>query len=109
MTIDIESNINLFIPNFIKKKKEIHIVNRVDTSHLGERQKLVYDTLRTKVNGASAKELSMQLFEEGKVFSHERNSVHPRLNELIKEGLVKVVGKKTCQWTDRKVSVYKVV
>lgn len=98
-------NIEEYLPNF----KAVNKNNDVDISHLGERQKLVYNTLKTKTNGATAKELSMQLFNNGKVFSNERNSVHPRLNELIKEGLVRVVGKKTCQWTDRKVSIYKVV
>lgn len=97
------------IEQYLPKFKRVHKEDYVDVSHLGERQKLVYNTLKTKPNGATAKELSMQLFQNGEVVSNERNSVHPRLNELIHEGLVKVVGKKTCQWTDRKVSVYKVV
>ena len=77
------------------------------TEGLGERQKLVYNSLVEYPQGATAKELSVALYNQGKVMSNERNSVHPRLNELISEGLVKVIGKKTCQYTDKKVSVYK--
>lgn len=107
-----------YLPRFnagISEKKVIHRNNsskQVDSlikDGLGERQKLVYETLKYYANGATAKELSVYLFNQGKVASHERNSVHPRLNELIKEGFVKVIGKKTCQYTDRKVSIYKIV
>lgn len=80
------------------------------TEGLGERQKMVYETLKsTYPNGATAKELSSYLHRMGKVMSSERNSVHPRLNELIHLGLVEVTGKKTCQYTDKRVSIYKVV
>lgn len=79
------------------------------TDGLGDRQKLVYETLRVFTDGATAKELSVHLYNDGKVMSNERNSVHPRLNELISIGMVKVTGKKTCQYTNKKVSIYKIV
>lgn len=97
-----------YLPRIDKDAGESN-ANNVGLEQLGERQKLVYETLVEHYDGATAKELSMYLFNQNKVASHERNSVHPRLNELIKLGLVKVTGKKTCQWTDRKVSVYKIV
>lgn len=76
---------------------------------LGERQKAVYDTLKTSFpSGATAKELAMFMFHSKLVASPERNSTHPRLNELVEKGLVKVVGKKTCEYTDRKVAIYQV-
>lgn len=79
------------------------------TDGLSERQKLVYKTLKELNQGATAKELSVTLHNEGKVMSNERNSVHPRLNELLHLGLVEVVGKKTCSFTDKKVSIYKTI
>ena len=82
--------------------------NESELEGLGERQKLVYRELKNYTNGATAKELSVKLYEEGKVMSNERNSVHPRLNELIHIGLVITIGKKTCQFTDKKVTIYKV-
>ena len=75
---------------------------------LGERQRIVLDQLETVfTDGATAKELSNHLYRQGLAPSPERNSVHPRLNELISKGLVEVIGKKTCQFTNRKVAVYK--
>ena len=99
-------NINKIIPmyNFVVQK-EVAISNELEG--LSERQKMVYLELKNHTNGATAKELSVKLYNEGKVMSNERNSVHPRLNELIHIGLVISVGKKTCQYTDKKVTIYK--
>lgn len=78
------------------------------TATLGDRQRVVMEHLKTTFeNGATAKELSNHLYAIGLAASPERNSVHPRLNELIEQGLVEVVGKKTCQFTNRKVAIYK--
>ncbi|QPK89698.1 hypothetical protein IEN91_04415 [Bacillus velezensis] len=74
---------------------------------LGERQKLIYEHLKNHENGATAKELAISLFQQNLVPSPERNSTHPRLNELVEKGLVVVIGKKTCQYTNRKVAVYR--
>lgn len=100
-------DITKILPQF--EQLEMKLFDDVPTVELGERQKLVYETLKQWRGGATAKELSVQLHEQGKVMSNERNSVHPRLNELINLGLVKTDGKKTCQYTDRKVSIYKIV
>jgi len=76
--------------------------------NLTERQKMVYQYLKsTYVDGATAKELSVALFKEGLTPSPERNSTHPRLNELVDLGLIKIIGKKDCQFTGRKVTIYK--
>lgn len=81
--------------------------NRTD---LGERQKLVLDYLGKEFpKGATAKELSVDMYKNNLVPSPERNSVHPRLNELIALKMVRVIGKKICQFTDRSVSIYKVI
>lgn len=75
---------------------------------LGERQRIVLEQLESVFeDGATAKELSNHLYRQGLAPSPERNSVHPRLNELIAKGLVEVIGKKTCQFTNRKVAIYK--
>ncbi|MCR4362004.1 hypothetical protein NUG13_11765 [Bacillus subtilis] len=74
---------------------------------LAERQQVVFEALLNFENGATAKELANYLYAQSLVPSPERNSVHPRLNELVSKGLIKVIGKKTCQFTNRKVAVYK--
>lgn len=74
---------------------------------LGERQQNVLLSLQKLSDGATAKELAVYMKTNKLVMSAERNSVHPRLNELIKKGLVEVVGKKTCRFTGRRVAIYK--
>lgn len=54
----------------------------------------------------TAKEIAVELFELGIIPSTERNYTAPRLTELEKMGFVKVVGKKKCEWTGKKVAVY---
>ena len=75
---------------------------------LTPRQEAVYNELkRLSPQGITAKELALDLHKRGIVSSPDRNSVHPRLKELVDMGLVKVAGKKTCRYTERNVSVYK--
>jgi len=101
-------DITKILPQFKPQAFEVAEVEEELEIELGDRQQVVYDTLKRMEDGATAKELSVHLYQQGKVMSNERNSVHPRLNELIQLGLVQVSGKKTCQYTDRKVSIYKV-
>lgn len=54
----------------------------------------------------TAKELAVELFELGFIPSTERNYTAPRLTELEKMGLVKVIDKKKCEYTGKKVAVY---
>jgi hypothetical protein len=61
------------LPQF-KFSEETQKVDDV-TDGLGDRQKLVYDTLKGFNKGATAKELSVLLHNQGKVMSNERNSV----------------------------------
>ena len=56
---------------------------------------------------ATAREVSEYMVEKGYTDVNERNIAHPRLNELKKKGLVKVIGKKLDTLTGKKVSVYK--
>lgn len=101
-------DISSILPQFdLKQFNKVEFKKNTKGDALGDRQKLVYETLSEYTNGATAKELSVLLHNRGKVMSNERNSVHPRLNELISQGLVKTAGKKTCEYTDRKVTIYK--
>lgn len=54
----------------------------------------------------TAKEIAVELFELGIIPSTERNYTAPRLTELEKRGIVKVVDKKKCQFTGKTVAVY---
>lgn len=54
----------------------------------------------------TAKEIAVELFELGIIPSTERNYTAPRLTELEKRGIVKVVDKKKCQFTGKTVAIY---
>lgn len=57
----------------------------------------------------TAKEIAVELFEIGAIPSTERNYTAPRLTELEKQGLVKVIDKKKCEYTGKTVAVYEKV
>lgn len=61
-----------------------------------------------KGNEMTAKEIAIKMYLMHLIPSDDRNFSAPRLTELVKKGRVKVVGKKICQWSRKKVAIYKV-
>ncbi|MDN6100722.1 MAG: hypothetical protein L0L09_04735 [Staphylococcus equorum] len=76
---------------------------------IGDRQRVVIDYLEAFDEPLSASDIAYGLYINGLVPTPERNSVHPRLTELTKMGIVRVVGKEKDQVTNRKVAVYELV
>lgn len=76
---------------------------------IGDRQRVVVDYLEAFNEPLSASEIAYGLYINGLVPTPERNSVHPRLTELTKLGIVHVVGKEKDRVTNRKVAVYELV
>lgn len=60
-------------------------------------------------NQMTAKETAVEMYNRGYIPTSERNFSAPRLTELEKKGLVKVVGKKKCEYTGKTVAIYKKV
>ena len=58
-------------------------------------------------NDLTAKEISVEMYKKGYTPTTERNWSHPRLTELCKMGQVEIIGKKKCEYTGKKVSVYR--
>ncbi len=56
----------------------------------------------------TAKEIAVEMYKKGYIPSDERNFTAPRLTELSIKGIVEPIEKKKCQYTGKKVSVYKV-
>lgn len=54
----------------------------------------------------TAKEIAVELYQAGIIPSTERNYTAPRLTELEDRDIVRVVGKKKCNWTGKMVAVY---
>lgn len=65
--------------------------------------------LKNNPEGMTAKEIAVKLYELKLIPSTERNFVSPRLTELVKQGKVKTIGKRVCQYSNRKVAVFKVI
>lgn len=57
----------------------------------------------------TAKEIAVELFNLKLIPSTERNFVSPRLTELVDKGKVEVIGKRVCQYSKRKVAVFKAI
>lgn len=83
------------------RKESFNKVNKT----LGERQLMVLDYLKALGN-STARELAIEMWKDGNIITPERNMVHPRLNELVKLGLVKVTGKKMDEDMNRMVATY---
>ena len=65
--------------------------------------------LKNNSEGMTAKEIAVKLYELKLIPSTERNFVSPRLTELVKQGKVKTIGKRICQYSNRKVAVFKII
>ena len=71
-----------------------------------KRQKQVCEMLAEYPDGLTAKEVSVGMYYRGYIPNTERNFSAPRLNELIRKGKVKVIGKRICDYSGKKVSVF---
>ena len=60
------------------------------------------------VGAKTAKEIAVELYDLELIPSTERNYTAPRLTELEKIGLVKVIDKRKCEYTGKKVAIYEI-
>lgn len=56
----------------------------------------------------TAKEIAVELYKQKLTNTDERNTTAPRLTELEKMGFVEATAKKTCKYTGKTVTVYKI-
>ena len=57
-------------------------------------------------NELTAKEIAVIMCQKGYIPTTERNYTSPRLCEMGREGIVEPIGKKICQYSGRKVTVW---
>lgn len=74
-----------------------------------KRQNEIIEILNEHKDGLTAKECAYLMFRKRYIPSSERNFTAPRLNELQKNGTVKIVGKKKCAWTGKTVAIFALV
>ncbi len=70
-----------------------------------KRYEQIFNILKGKE--MTAKEVAVEMCKWGFTDSTDRNYSQPRLYELVKMNYVEIVGKKVCEYTNKKVSVYK--
>ena len=74
---------------------------------LGQRQHDVYfELLNLGLEGATANELALAMYKKGYFVTPERNRVHPRLHEMVKDGIVAIKEKRLCSISKRACAVY---
>lgn len=70
------------------------------------RYKQILEILAEWPNGLTAREIARVMYLKGYIPSDERNFTAPRLTELGRAGIVEPIGKTTCAWTRRTVTVW---
>lgn len=78
-------------------------------SYLGLDKEKRYAQIKEILNElkqATAKEIAVAMYEKGYIPMSERNFSAPRLTELCKDGIVRVIEKTKCQYTGKTVAVY---
>lgn len=74
------------------------------------RHELILDVMRENPShNFTAREIAQILFDRGLTISPDRNQTHPRLNELVKMGIITVMGTVFDELTRRNVSSYSIV
>lgn len=71
------------------------------------RYKQILGILKESPCGMSAKEISVRMMEKGFTPTSERNFSAPRISELMDMGIVEPIGKQTCQYTGKTVTVFR--
>lgn len=85
----------------LETRAEAH--DKVDKA---KRYKQIKQILQTYPWGLTAKEVAAVMCHRGYIPSAERNFSAPRLTEMCERGEVEPVGKKICEFTGKKVTVY---
>lgn len=70
-----------------------------------KRYEQILDILQGKE--MTAKEVAVEMYNRKLTDSTDRNYSQPRLYELVNMNYVEIVGKKVCEYTNKKVSVYR--
>lgn len=71
-----------------------------------KRYRQIMSILCFSPDGLTAKEIAVQMYLNGWIPTSERNFTAPRLTEMCMSGKVEPVGKRVCQFTGKKVTVY---
>lgn len=81
--------------------------SRAEANEAVDRQKR-YRQILSILRGRemTAKEIAVEMKALGYVPTDDRNHAAPRLTEMSQKGMVEPLGRKVCQYTGKKVTVY---
>lgn len=78
-----------------------------ETVNKNKRYSQILCIMKEYGKGMTAKEISVSMFNLGFTPDRDRNHVSPRLTELMEKGIVEPIGKTTCQYTGKTVTVFR--
>lgn len=73
------------------------------------RYRQIKSILKDRKKGLTAKQIAVKLYDKGLAPDSDRNHVSPRLTELCEKGIVEPIGKTLCEYTGRKVTVWRLL
>lgn len=85
----------------IETRRESH-----ESVNKQKRYMQIQNILSDYPDGLTAKEISVEMKKRGYATTDERNLSAPRINEMLKNGIVDCIGKKKCQYTNKSVGVF---
>lgn len=86
------------------------VENRHDSHETVNKQKRyrqIYSILKGRKKGLTAKQIAVIMCKKGMIPTDERNFAAPRLSELCEQGAVEPIGKTLCEYSGKKVTVYR--
>jgi len=86
------------------------ITRQMSFEDIKDKTKKRYEQILSRLDRPkTAKEIAVEMYDLEWIPSNERNYTAPRLTELEKMGLVKVIDKKKCEWSGKTVAIYEKV
>lgn len=73
-----------------------------------QRYKQILEIMIDNKEPMTAKEISVEMHKRGFTPTSERNFSSPRITEMLRDGILDVIGKKKCKFTGKTVSVYEI-
>lgn len=71
-----------------------------------KRYNQIIEILHEHTEPMSAKEIAVEMNRKGYTPTSERNFASPRITELLRNGILDVIGKKKCEYSGKTVSVF---
>lgn len=88
--------------------QNVPLENKVQANEEVDKQKRYSQILEVLGNKElTAKEIAEGMRKAGYIPTNERNFVSPRATELLKTGILEIIGKRKCKWTGKTVSVFR--